>query len=100
MQALNGSVFAGGPLTIELDSSNASKLRISGLCPGIQWQQVKDHFAQFGSVCFCEVHPADGATAQQTPGAGAGPGAYGGGAVGGKGMGGMSKMMPKNAMQM
>jgi len=54
---LNGSTVAGAEITVELDlnSPTATKVLVSGIPAGIQWQEVKDHFSPIGPVCFCDV---------------------------------------------
>lgn len=53
----NGSLIHGYQVSVELDptSMDRSKLRVAGLPPGMQWQEVKDHFSQFGQVGFAQV---------------------------------------------
>eukprot|EP00435_Cladocopium_sp_Y103_P048566 s975_g14.t1 len=58
----NGSLIHGYQVSVELDpgSMDQSKLRVAGLPPGMQWQEVKDHFSQFGRVGFAQVRSMAG----------------------------------------
>jgi len=62
LQLLNGSSIAGGQIEVTADanSKDGTKLRISGIPAGVQWQEVKDHFAQCGPVGFVAVHDKNG----------------------------------------
>jgi len=83
-QMLNGSVLAGSTIIVEMDpnSKDQSMLRVKGVPPGIDWQELKDHFNQIGQVAFVEVHKG---TKVGKPGGGKGAGM-------GAGMGAMAAM--------
>merc|ERR1719265_2825144 len=55
--ALNGSDMNGSIITVDMDplSKDGSKLKVSGIPPGAEWQELKDHFAPFGVVAFADV---------------------------------------------
>lgn len=94
LQTLNGSALGTGIITVmpAPGSVDGSKLFVQGLPPGIQWQELKDHFSQIGQVAFAAVHqPPKGLTAHpynfgpgpvrgpvrtKIEGKGHGPGAY------------------------
>merc|ERR1719188_1541472 len=54
IQALNGSFVMGQQITVQADmtSKDGTKIIVSGLAPGVSWQELKDHFAQAGTVAF------------------------------------------------
>jgi len=54
---LNGSKLWGAQLSVHLDptSKDGAKLLVTGIAPGIEWQELKDHFSVIGQVAFCEV---------------------------------------------
>jgi len=91
-QLLNGSLIAGGPIEVQLDanSKDGTKLLISGIPAGVQWQEVKDHFAQCGPVGFAAVNDPN-----QKGGKGGGNAAMGMMAM----MGG-GQMLPNGMMMM
>merc|ERR1712226_230072 len=57
LKMLNGSLLGGVPICIELDqmSRDLTRLIIHGIPSGIEWQELKDHFKQIGTVAFSEV---------------------------------------------
>eukprot|EP00811_Abedinium_folium_P026822 NODE_3994_length_1951_cov_8.578399.p1 GENE.NODE_3994_length_1951_cov_8.578399~~NODE_3994_length_1951_cov_8.578399.p1 ORF type:complete len:344 (-),score=98.92 NODE_3994_length_1951_cov_8.578399:446-1477(-) len=62
-RVLNGvELRKGFPLSIQMDqrSKDGTKLIIQGIPGGIEWQEMKDHFAQIGVVAFAEVIGAKG----------------------------------------
>jgi len=96
LQLLNGSILGGAEIKVILDatSSDGSKLRVTGIPPGLEWQEVKDHFAQCGTVAFVNVDGEKGAKGGNI-GKGSGKGCLG------KGVGPMDMMqMMMNMMQM
>merc|ERR1719221_1657492 len=78
MATLNGSSLQGFRITLQLDqtSKDGTKLIVYGLAPGIEWQEMKDHFAQIGVVAYANV-------TSRGPGSAKG-GGKGGGKFGGK----------------
>lgn len=54
---LHGSDFGGREISVTMDpkSKDGTKLLVSGLAPGTQWQELKDHFGTVGPVGFCQV---------------------------------------------
>merc|ERR1712187_678222 len=68
VESLNGCEMAGGEgaLNIVLDptSKDGTKLIVTNVPPGAQWQELKDHFAQIGQpVIFCNVKQVPGGDA-------------------------------------
>jgi len=57
LDGLNGSFLKGKEITVVLDSncSDGTKLMVHGLAPGVAWQELKDHFAQVGTVVHAKV---------------------------------------------
>lgn len=57
---LNGSRLGGGKISVTQDmkSQDGSKLIVKGIPPGIEWQELKDHFASIGQVAFADVKGA------------------------------------------
>merc|ERR1740123_2002462 len=53
-QALNGSMIMGQQITVtpDVSSKDGTKVLVSGLGPGVKWQELKDHFAQAGAIAF------------------------------------------------
>merc|ERR1719329_1871186 len=85
---LNGSAFNGGMITVnwDMNSKDGTKLIVEGIPPGTEWQELKDHFAQMGTVAFAGVKGA-------AKGKGKGGDVGGGfGGCGGMMMGGMNPM--------
>jgi len=60
VDVLNGSKLGGVEITVILDktSTDGSKLVVKGIPPGIEWQELKDHFASLGKVAFANVKGA------------------------------------------
>lgn len=87
---LNGSVLGGGTISIQIDekSQDGTKLMVNGIPPGIEWQELKDHFGQVGPVAFV-----------QTSDKGKGKGGKGA-PFGGKGAGAMMPNMMMNPWMM
>merc|ERR1719330_1074316 len=54
IQALNGSLIQGKQVTVtpDMTSQDGTKILVSGLGPGVGWQELKDHFGQAGKVAF------------------------------------------------
>jgi len=57
IKELNGSILGGGQISIQADSrsQDGSKLFVTGIPPGIEWQELKDHFGTVGSVAFVKT---------------------------------------------
>merc|ERR1719203_2211698 len=57
IQGLNGSDLGGQQITVVADqnSQDGTKIIVTGLAPGVGWQDLKDHFAIAGKVCFANV---------------------------------------------
>jgi len=57
VKRLNGSFFMGAQIFVTLDerSKDRSKLIVSGIPPGAQWQELKDHFKVIGNVAHASV---------------------------------------------
>mmetsp|Transcript_97595 Transcript_97595/g.271522 ORF Transcript_97595/g.271522 Transcript_97595/m.271522 type:complete len:545 (+) Transcript_97595:100-1734(+) len=73
VSVLNGSVIEGATISAMLDQSSKdnSKLIITGLPSGLQWQELKDHCAQGGRVAYVNVKqgpPLTGAFGDQMEG--------------------------------
>mmetsp|Transcript_105227 Transcript_105227/g.285753 ORF Transcript_105227/g.285753 Transcript_105227/m.285753 type:complete len:430 (-) Transcript_105227:58-1347(-) len=62
LQALNGSQLGSSQIFLALDpgSTDMSKLTVTGIAPGIGWQELKDHFSSMGVVAFADVHKGGG----------------------------------------
>eukprot|EP00928_Gymnodinium_smaydae_P026553 TRINITY_DN20817_c0_g1_i2.p1 TRINITY_DN20817_c0_g1~~TRINITY_DN20817_c0_g1_i2.p1 ORF type:complete len:348 (+),score=102.70 TRINITY_DN20817_c0_g1_i2:78-1121(+) len=58
LQALQGSSLGGNNIHIEVasGSQDGTKLHVMKLGPGVEWQELKDHFGQIGTVAFAQVH--------------------------------------------
>jgi len=58
VDTLNGSNLGGANITVMLDmnSQDRTKLIIGNIPPGIEWQELKDHFKQCGTVAFVKVN--------------------------------------------
>merc|ERR1719265_2970543 len=52
---LNGASLADCPLTVTQYPKDPSKLRVVGLPPSCEWHQLRDFFAQAGSVVSAEI---------------------------------------------
>jgi len=57
LRELDGSVLLGSQIAVTLDarSHDGTKLLISNLPAGLEWQELKGHFAQCGDVAFAGV---------------------------------------------
>jgi len=57
MKSLNGSTVGGSQIYIQPDprSQDGAKLIVHGVPAGIEWQELKDHFAPIGEVAFCQI---------------------------------------------
>lgn len=55
--ANDGSWIAGHQVSVQLDPSShdLSKLIVQGLPATFRWQELKDHFSQFGPVAFAQM---------------------------------------------
>lgn len=84
--ALDGSYLAGARISVEWDhtSQEGTKVKVGGIPPGVEWQDLKDHFAMCGQVAFVNIESAKGAKGGGGGGKGGG-GKGGGGAKGVKG---------------
>lgn len=62
VSTLNGSTLGGSQIAVALDhnSQDGSKLTVTGIPPHIEWQDLKDHFAQVGQVAFANVGEGKG----------------------------------------
>jgi len=58
MMQLNGSTLHGYRLSLQLDatSKDGTKLIVYGIAPGVEWQEMKDHFGQIGVVAYANVN--------------------------------------------
>merc|ERR1719188_2024511 len=58
LQTLNGSSLKGSQITLEMDpkSQDGTKLVVSGIPAGMQWQELKDHFSSIGTVAYAGVN--------------------------------------------
>lgn len=56
-QLLDKSVLMGVPITVVPDthSQDGTKVLVYNMPPGIEWQELKDHFSQVGTVCFASI---------------------------------------------
>lgn len=57
VKQLDGGMLLGAPLHVQLSphSTDHAKVLVSNLNPGIEWQDLKDHFSSVGTVAFAEV---------------------------------------------
>lgn len=57
LQTLNGALLQGSPISLEYDpkSQDGSKLLVSGIPAGTQWQELKDLFSPIGTVAYAGV---------------------------------------------
>eukprot|EP00927_Polykrikos_kofoidii_P035158 TRINITY_DN29731_c0_g2_i1.p1 TRINITY_DN29731_c0_g2~~TRINITY_DN29731_c0_g2_i1.p1 ORF type:complete len:453 (-),score=102.28 TRINITY_DN29731_c0_g2_i1:39-1247(-) len=57
LKRMNGTTLGGSVITVAPDptSKDNTKLLISGLPAGIEWQELKDHFAEVGTVAFVNI---------------------------------------------
>lgn len=57
IDVLNGSKLGGAEITVTMDrtSTDGSKLVVKGIPAGIEWQELKDHFASVGQIAFANV---------------------------------------------
>jgi len=57
LSSLNGSYLGGAQIFIQADadSQDGSKLIVTGVPPGLEWQELKDHFGQIGKVAFAQI---------------------------------------------
>merc|ERR1719171_3055652 len=82
VQETNLSLLGGRAIRVVADqmSQDGTKIIVSGVPPGVQWQQLKDHFKSVGEVAFANFNqqagPA-GALGGAMPRAGFGPGGLG-----------------------
>mmetsp|Transcript_5415 Transcript_5415/g.10174 ORF Transcript_5415/g.10174 Transcript_5415/m.10174 type:complete len:578 (-) Transcript_5415:141-1874(-) len=58
MMQLHGSTLHGYQLSLQLDatSKDGTKLIVYGIAPGVEWQEMKDHFGQIGVVAYANVN--------------------------------------------
>ncbi|CAK0800673.1 unnamed protein product [Prorocentrum cordatum] len=58
LKTLNGSRIGASQIFISLDqnSTDKTKLVVTGLSPGTEWKELKDHFASMGTVAHADVH--------------------------------------------
>merc|ERR1740116_274113 len=65
VQALNGSMIMGQQITVtpDVSSKDGTKVLVSGLGPGVGWQELKDHFGQAGAIAFADLKKGGGAAA-------------------------------------
>eukprot|EP00927_Polykrikos_kofoidii_P072556 TRINITY_DN6865_c0_g1_i1.p1 TRINITY_DN6865_c0_g1~~TRINITY_DN6865_c0_g1_i1.p1 ORF type:complete len:859 (-),score=142.58 TRINITY_DN6865_c0_g1_i1:92-2668(-) len=57
-QMLNGSVLNGSRLAVHMDNAcwDATKVIVTGMSPGLAWQELKDHFCQVGQVHYANIN--------------------------------------------
>jgi RNA recognition motif-containing protein len=57
VQSLDGSDLGGSAITVRIDqtSKDGSKVIVSGIPPGVDWQRLKDHFSSVGQVAYASV---------------------------------------------
>merc|ERR1740123_498833 len=57
IQALNGSALGGQQIQVAADTSSVdgTKVTVTGLAPGVGWQDLKDLFKQAGNVAFAGI---------------------------------------------
>jgi len=79
LEQLDGSIFHGSSISLELDPSNAEgcKLKVQGLPRGTLWQELKDHFSAAGIVAFAQVKAERGGSGGSGATATAGKGSPG-----------------------
>lgn len=59
-QQMNGAPLSGAPLQVSMDanSKDGTKVLVTGIPLGVEWQELKDHFAPVGSLAFVEIRGA------------------------------------------
>lgn len=57
LELLDGSILAGSKIALTLDTSSkdGTKLFVSGIPLGIEWQELKDHFSPIGTVGYAGI---------------------------------------------
>merc|ERR1740123_972288 len=57
IQGLNGSMLGGQQIQITADTTSvdSTKITVTGLAPGVGWQDLKDLMAQAGKVAFAGI---------------------------------------------
>lgn len=55
--SMDGTMLNGSKIGLSLDptSKDSTKLIVTGLPAGIEWQELKDHFAQIGDLAFVNI---------------------------------------------
>jgi len=78
--SFNGSMLGGAEIEVKLDmnSQDGSKVVVKGIPPGLDWQELKDHFGTIGRVAFCDVKGGKGKGKGGKGGFGGGGGGFGG----------------------
>ncbi|CAK0860858.1 unnamed protein product, partial [Prorocentrum cordatum] len=71
--SLNGSLIRGCAIMVQRDdmSKDGTKLIVSNLPHGMQWQQLKDHFSPVGKVAYACIKREEGEGVGSGPGRGA-----------------------------
>lgn len=57
LEQLDGSILAGAAISLVLDgtSKDGTKLFVSGIPLGVEWQELKDHFSPIGTVGYAGI---------------------------------------------
>jgi len=81
--ALNGSILGGGEIQVVLDttSTDGCKLAVSNVPAGLEWQELKDHFGQCGTVAFVQTSAEKASKGKGKGGKGKGKGSGEAGAL-------------------
>jgi len=101
---LDGSELGGSVIRVRIDQSSkdGSKVFVSGLPPGVDWQTLKDHFSSVGQVAYANVNKGVGKggpfSSMMMGSPDMGMKGMGGGMGGGMGMKGMGNMQNMNMM--
>lgn len=65
VEELDGSILAGSKISLSLDagSKDGTRIIVSGVPQGTEWQELKDHFSPIGTVGYAGIKGATGAGA-------------------------------------
>jgi len=61
IQSYNGTDMNGNIIEVQMHggTKDQTKIQITGMPPGTEWQEVKDHFGQIGTIAFAEAYSSD-----------------------------------------
>jgi len=57
VSSLNGGILGGAQISVAIDqmSTDGTRIVVSNIPAGIEWQELKDHFSQCGAVAFART---------------------------------------------